>query len=363
MPDLVNPVETGSPGSLAITGNYTQTGTGTLDIIPRRPFAGYDYNQLTISGDASLDGTLNLNWFQSPVPGQPNVIEIHYLPEDKIMTFGSSSGEFATINGVIVSPETYFGAKYDPNDVTLAPVPSVVVTSSTFTAVHGQPLTFTATVFSLFLFNGVPTGTVTFLDGTTVLGTATLDASGRATFTTSDLAVGNDTITMSYSGDGGYSPSTSNPLTQVVVQPTTTTTVSSSAPTSVSGRSVTFTATVTPAVSNKGTPTGTVNFYDGSTMLGTATLDANGQATWTTAELPVGSNSISAIYGGDDTFDDSFPADPLTQTVSQASTTTAGSSSLATSPRPRGQRQRPTAATRTSPPAGRRPSPERPPRR
>ena len=81
----------------------------------------------------------------------------------------------------------------------------------------------------------------------------------------------------------------------------TTTALASSANPSASGQAVTFTATV-PA-SGTGTPTGTVTFKAGATALGpVTTLDALGQATFTTSALTVGSHSITAVYGGDANF-------------------------------------------------------------
>jgi hypothetical protein len=62
--------------------------------------------------------------------------------------------------------------------------------------------------------------------------------------------------------------------------------------------SVTFTATVS---SSAGTPSGTVSFYDGTTLLGTGTLSA-GVATYTTSALADGPNSITAVYSGDTHF-------------------------------------------------------------
>jgi hypothetical protein len=74
-------------------------------------------------------------------------------------------------------------------------------------------VTFTATLTG----SGVkPTGTVTFLDGTTKLGTGTLNGSGVATFATSTLAVGRQSITASYGGDGNYITATSTVVTVTV---------------------------------------------------------------------------------------------------------------------------------------------------
>ncbi len=78
----------------------------------------------------------------------------------------------------------------------------------------GQAVTFTAQV------TGVrPTGTVTFFDGGTSIGTATVVA-GTATMTTSSLTVGSHSITARYSGDGTNAASTSAVLIQSVGVPT-----------------------------------------------------------------------------------------------------------------------------------------------
>ena len=101
----------------------------------------------------------------------------------------------------------------------------------------------------------------------------------------------------------------------------TTTTVVSSANPSVFGQSVTFTATVTPTPAGGVVPTGTVEFFDGATSLGTGPLDGAGQATVVTSALALAGHPITATYGGDANFSGSTsPA--VTQTVNQASTTT-----------------------------------------
>ncbi|WP_206306702.1 Ig-like domain repeat protein, partial [Streptomyces malaysiense] len=69
-----------------------------------------------------------------------------------------------------------------------------------------------------------------------------------------------------------------------------------------------------------GTPTGTVDFFDGATLLGTGTL-TGGTATLTTSTLAVGTHALTAVYSGDTEFGGSTsPVD--SQTVTQAATTT-----------------------------------------
>jgi fibronectin-binding autotransporter adhesin len=197
-------------------------------------------------------------------------------------------------------------------------------TSSTNPSVYGQSVTITATVTAVAPGNGTPTGSITFLDGSNALGTATLSG-GKATFKTAALAAGQQTITVSYSGDGNFVASTSGPLTQIVNQSATTSKVTSSANPSVFGESVTFTATVTAVAPGSGTPTGSVTFMDGSTTLDTGTL-SGGTATFSISTLPAAAHSITVIYGGDTNFLTSTSA-VLTQTVKQAGTTSSVTSS------------------------------------
>ncbi|MFI1495963.1 Ig-like domain-containing protein, partial [Streptomyces griseofuscus] len=141
-----------------------------------------------------------------------------------------------------------------------------------------------------------------------------------ATLTTSALTVGSHSLTAVYSGDTDFAGSTSPVDTQTVSQAATTTTLTSAPDPSVYGQTKTLTATVTAVPPGAGTPTGTVSFYDGPTLLGTGTL-SGGTATLTTSALAVGTHSLTAVYSGDTDFSGSTsPVD--TQTVSQAATTT-----------------------------------------
>ena len=94
----------------------------------------------------------------------------------------------------------------------------------------------------------------------------------------------------------------------------TSTTINASPNASVGGQAVTFTAAI--ASSSGGTPTGTVNFLDNGTQIGAAAL-ADGQATFITSSLAVGSHTISAQYAGNSTFASSTSTS-LTETVNAA---------------------------------------------
>ena len=159
--------------------------------------------------------------------------------------------------------------------------------------------------------------TVTFWQGKTSLGTGTLSG-GTATLALSTLAAGGtDTIKAEYPGDGTFGSSTSNSVAQVVnPAPTSTTLVSSQNPSGV-GQPVTLTATAT-STGYGGTPTGNVSFYNGSAKLGAVTL-AGGVAAYTSTKLPVGSDSITAVYIGSKSYLTSTSS-VLIQTVSTGST-------------------------------------------
>ncbi len=159
------------------------------------------------------------------------------------------------------------------NASTSTPLTQVVNKAATTTALtsspnpssYGQSVTFTATVTGDGLMG--PTGSVTFFNGTTNLGSGTLH-SGVATLSTTALPVGDDSITAAYNGDSNYNASTSTPLTQVVNRGATTTALTSSLDPSTYGQSVTFTATVTGGGPTG--PTGSVTFFNDSTILGSA---------------------------------------------------------------------------------------------
>ncbi|MFF1956029.1 Ig-like domain-containing protein, partial [Streptomyces sp. NPDC058220] len=181
----------------------------------------------------------------------------------------------------------------------------------------------TATVTATPPGAGTPTGTVDFFDGATLLGTGTLTG-GVATLTTSALGVGTHSLTAVYSGDSSFDGSTSPVDTQTVTTAGTSTLLTSAPDPSVFGQTKILTATVTATPPGAGTPTGTVDFFDGATLLGTSTL-SGGVATFSVSTLSVGTHSLTAVYSGDSNFTTSTsPID--TQTV-----TTAGTSTLLTS--------------------------------
>jgi hypothetical protein len=204
------------------------------------------------------------------------------------------------------------------------------VTSSLNPSVVGQTITFTATVTSSA---GIPPNgeTVTFYNGTAVLGTAPLSA-GAAMLTTSVLPAGVFTITARYPGDSTFAASTSLGLRQTVnatSKSATETALASSLNPSIFGQKLTLTAQV--ITSGPVPPTGTVVFmrryFTQTYTIGTAALNNTGVATLTKSNLNAGAYPMIAVYRGD-TNNLSSTSAVLNQTVLQTTSTTALTSSV-----------------------------------
>ena len=170
------------------------------------------------------------------------------------------------------------------------PVPTQTsVSTSGSPSFIGQPVTFSAGVSPTR--GSVPDGeTLNFYDGHAPIGSVPM-SNQRASLTTSSLAMGKQSILVTYNGDGLYE-SSHGMVVQVVVKYSTTTTLVSSVNPSVSGQPVTMTVTVT---SSGPTPTGEVMLKG----FGTLTL-VGGTASATKSNFTVGSHPLTAKYKGDD---------------------------------------------------------------
>ncbi len=302
---------------------------GTLDGMPNatyrleffatpRPFGGPSRQGKTflIGRGATTDGGGHVNFsvaLPNPVTGDQFITATATGP-------GGSTSEFSM--GLLVENSTA-----TTTTLISAPNPSIV----------GQSVTFTATVAPQP--GGSPTGSISFLEGTRVLTTVPLavdpvSGNGVATYSTATLPRGSHTITASYGGDARFAPSSGDTIQTVLpAAPTSTTTLTSAPNPSTFGQTVTFSALVRNGTDTAGTPTGGVTFQEGGTVLGTGTLDAAGTARFATASLAVGPHTITAIYGGDDSFLTSTST-PLTQTVLAPAGPIATTTSLAATPSP-----------------------------
>jgi hypothetical protein len=116
--------------------------------------------------------------------------------------------------GTVISPESIVF----PNVPGATPTTTGTPTSSANPSPVGQAITLTAGVNPSGSGSGVPSGLVTFISDSTVLGTVRVDGRGTATFTTSSLTAGNHSIIAVYHGGPGFAGSISRVLVQMVQQ-------------------------------------------------------------------------------------------------------------------------------------------------
>lgn len=195
-------LEAAANGSLG-TGSVTVNGPGILLLdTPQGIAPGAN---LTLSGTNPL---VNLNFSGTcTINALSTNGGLTYVTSG---TFGSptssaaNTSAFFTNNGVLKVVTTQTGST-----TTLASS----LNPANLNTNYGTAVQFTATVASVG--SGTPTGTVTFLNGSTVLGTNLLSG-GVATFSTSNLPAGTNAVSACYSGDANFVPSASAPLSQVV---------------------------------------------------------------------------------------------------------------------------------------------------
>jgi len=234
-------------------------------------------------------------------------------------------GYFATVSGgapvsvnatTLLTPGTYtltaiwqptaanggtYSDSYATVNLTVNKVaPTVVVTATSSSINLNASDDFTATVTGVS--GGVtPSGTVQFYDGSTKLGSAITLSSGKATLSGQVFTTGGShTITAQITADANYLAATSNNFSLTVIQNTPTVTATATPSTITTGGTSALAATVT---STSGTPSGTVQFYDGAGTVGSPVTLTAGNATLAAQTFTtVGAHSITAKYSGDTTY-------------------------------------------------------------
>jgi hypothetical protein len=302
-------------------------GLGSLTVESTGALFNYDYlsveqpgSSLTNNGsltNAGLRGLRNLGTLTNsaavtnfgPIQNLGNVRNTGTITECGAGSFSGSSDDFT---GNTLAPGPCGPASLEPTGVTL--------TSATNPITAGQTVTLTATV--LPGGGAGVTGTVTFYDGLTILGTASLSVFGKVQGTTVTgnqasisvalAAAGAHSLTAHYDGDSIHAQSTS-PAVSETVRATSNVFLSSTPNPSILGQQVTLTASVTPSAA-----TGVVTFYDGANALGQSTL-TGGVAVLNTSILAAGSRSLTAVYGGDANDAPSQASAPVNQTVTAGS--------------------------------------------
>ena len=282
-------------GSFALmTDKYGSAGVGTLT-------------------DGSFTGTF------SSLPGGQYNLTAHYQGDG---TFGSSDSTPVAVN---ISPENSAITLQADTFSSTGPLPISSSSLGNFVYLHSAVTSLSG--------DGTATGTVTYQDGSTTLGSIALNSRGESELVSGGfsslgaaicLPVGTHTITASYSGDNSLNSSvTAQPLFFTVTKGTAFLNISASQTAIAATQQVLFHAFIGGSA---GTipPTGTVQFMDGSAPLGspisitTPPPGANPQVDLQ-ALLSVGSHSISASYSGDGNYGSASALTPVPVTVTAAS--------------------------------------------
>jgi hypothetical protein len=206
---------TGDANHEGSTGNatfeITQAATATAINAPTITVAANGLVTVTVtSGSGVVVGNVSLTVDGGAAVTQPLV------NGSSVFTVASpDAGDHALV--ATYAAQNNFSASSATGTLHVNPSPTATtLTTSATPQLAGTPVTFTATVVATTPGSGTPNGVVTFLEGTTVLGTGALDGSGVATFTTSTLSNGPHTITASYNGVNNYLPSDANTVSKLI---------------------------------------------------------------------------------------------------------------------------------------------------
>jgi len=321
---------------------WAQSGTidGSTNFFPgigvTAPFAAFYYSENSAAGTYTEGGQSGSPVFAVTSSGQ-HIIYGVVESGDGVTGYAEriTSTVFNVWETAMQQDESGSGGSDSRQDEALISNPILLKTQTTLqasasTAGYGQSVTFTAYVSSPGLATPT-TGTVTFYDGATALGTvqlkATSSARASASFTTSTLStptlsIGSHSITAVYSGGGDFESSTSGAVKVSVTGGETTTYLLGPTGAVTAGQPVTLGAYIF-GVWGGAYPTGTVTFYDGDKVLGTTRLSPYlavlpaGYASLTTSALGIGSHTITADYSGDGNYQ-SGASDPLNVVVNPA---------------------------------------------
>ena len=239
------------------------------------------------------------------------------------VAFGSTAATSFTVNSATQITATAPSQSAGTVNVTVTTDGTASATSPAdqFTYIAFSPTTLTAgTVGATYSQTITPSG------GTSPYTFAVTSGSLPAglTLTTGGVVSGAPTtagsasFTLTVTDNAGHAASQAYTLT--VNKASTTTVVSNAVNPSVYGQTVTFTATVSVTSPGSGSPTGTVTFRNGSTVLGSVALIGS-SATYSTSTLSAGSYTITAVYGSDANFNAIATSAAFTQTVNKATST------------------------------------------
>jgi subtilase family serine protease len=216
---------------------------------------------------------------------------------------------------------------------------TLTVTPSTTTPLGGSNFQITATISATVSGSTFPSGTVTFLLDGANAGNATIIGGTTASTTIVAPTTGTHSLQATYSGDSNFNGSVSTTVNITVARTPTTLVVTPSTTTPALGATLPVTATITPSTLGATLPSGTITFtVDGvTTSIQAVTPGSPSTASVSLPALTPGTHQIAATYTGDNYYASStatsvtvtVPKEPTTMTITPATTTPSGGSSLA----------------------------------
>jgi len=281
-------IDSSAPDSRAVVVGSTITFTATVTGTPASPTGTVTFTDLTYNGSTPVTTTLASN-----VPLNANGVA-------SVTTSSLAAG--GGFRGSHFITAAYSGdGSHAASSVTLmqkihASATNLALNSSSSPSSFGQTVTFTANVSAVPAGAGTPTGMVTFQDGATIIGQAPLNSSGVVAVSSAGLAPGSHNVVATYASDTLFAAS-SGSVVQVIQNGTSTAVTSTSNPASF-GQSIFFDAAVTATNGSPGTPTGSVTFKEGATVLATVPLNSAGHAVFSYSAFSIGSHTITADFAG-----------------------------------------------------------------
>ena len=301
-----NVVVTFTPANPALAQSVTLTAKVTPSAGSAIPTGSVQFfNGATSIGTATLSGGIG-SLSLTTLPAGNNTITAKYLSD---ALFTTSSSPSATV------------------PVGLRATTATLSSAPTGSTVFGQTVTFGVTVAPV-AGAGTPTGTVFFFSGSLPIGNAVL-SNGSASIPLRNLPVGTDAVTAHYQGDATFGAAVSAVNSRTVNPAATSVTLTPIPSSTTPGLPVTLTAQVFATGFGSGTPTGAVQFFNGTTLLGSTNL-SSGIASLGVTNLPIGTNAVTAKYVGDSNFSTSTSAPSNVTITGTTSTTTLTSSAGST---------------------------------
>ena len=328
---------TGACEAFAVARSAATLGAVVDDAATSAPWSGNEtvgaaaYATATVAEVSGFapSGSVTYSWFgNATCSGSASATDTVTLASASVPDFGSTGALGMGPQGLEAS---YAGdANYQPGSVgceafTVLEAPVITSADATsFTILEAGTFTVTAT--------GYPSGaSISLSDGGAVLPSGLTfvdDGDGTATLAGTPLAGSAGVYPFTVAAANGVAPAGAQDFTLTVGVAGTSTALGSSTNPSVVGQTVSLTASVNVTGGGSGSPTGTVSFDDGGSPISgcsSQTLSA-GTAGCTTSFISAATHTLTAVYGGDANFATST-ADPVSQTVDAAATTTVDTAS------------------------------------